>query len=240
LKPAQTPRRTKFDRNLLPERPDLSYEQSLWAKGLLCVGGIDEAGRGAWAGPVAAAAVILSDDHQNYSILNGVRDSKEMTPGQRGFWAERIKEMAAAWGVGMASQQEIDRLGILPATRLAMQRSLEELPVVPHHLLIDFVELPAVDIPQTSLVKGDARSLSIAAASVLAKTARDALMVEMDASYPGYGFAAHKGYGTRQHMAALERMGPCPIHRRSFAPIALLLTQDRLAISDILIEAEFD
>jgi ribonuclease HII len=142
-----------------------------------------------------------------------------MTASQRSVWAECIKKVAVGWGVGYASQAEIDACGILPATRLAMQRALEQLLVAPQHLLIDALRLPLVKIPQTALIKGDVRSLTIAAASVLAKTSRDALMCELDVVYPGYGFARHKGYGTRFHQQALQRLGPCAIHRRSFAPV---------------------
>jgi ribonuclease HII len=209
----------RFDRRLIPKRPDTAFEQALWNQGLIFIGGIDEAGRGAWAGPVAAAVVVLPADLQVMETLKGVRDSKQMTPAQRSEWAAVIKTTALAWQVGMASHQEVDTLGILSATRLAAQRALIELPAAPKHLLLDYLHLPGVDIPQTALVKGDARSLSIACASVLAKTARDALLVEQDTLYPGYGFARHKGYGTAVHRAALERLGACPIHRMSFKPV---------------------
>lgn len=206
----------KFDLASLPPAPDLSFESALWASGCLRVAGIDEAGRGALAGPVAAAAVILPPDPALASRLEGVRDSKQMTPAERETCAVRIRQAALAWGVGLASAQEIDALGILPATLLAAQRALLALADPPQHLLLDFIRLPAVPLPQTPLIKGDARSLSIAAASILAKTARDRLLCELDALYPAYGFAAHKGYGTRRHRHALERLGPCEIHRRSF------------------------
>jgi ribonuclease HII len=225
LKSEKSAPSSKFDRNLLPDRPDLSYEIELWQRGECRVGGIDEAGRGAWAGPVAAGCVVLPDDPHIFLTLTGVRDSKEMTPTQREKWSLAVKAQAVTWGVGWASEDEIDRLGILPATRLAMRRSIAALAAEPQHLLIDFVRLPEVEIPQTALVKGDARSLSIAAASVLAKTARDALMRELDGAYPGYGFAAHKGYGTRQHMQAIQNLGVCPIHRRTFSPLKEILSQ---------------
>jgi ribonuclease HII len=186
----------RFDTSLLPSSPNLSFEGPLWQTGLYPVAGVDEAGRGAWAGPVSAAAVSLPDEADLMQRLWGVRDSKQMRPEQRTAWAAEIKAAALSWGVGWASNQEIDRLGILPATRLAMTRAVAQLFPIPQHLLIDYVLLPEILIPQTPLVKGDARSLSIAAASVLAKTARDALLVELEDSYPGYGFAAHKGYGT--------------------------------------------
>ena len=142
-----------------------------------------------------------------------------MSPLERAFWAETIRREALAWGVGLASNEEIDQMGIVPATRLAMARALEGLGRTPDHLLVDALLLPGIAIPQTSLIKGDARSLSIATASVLAKTARDALMVQLDAQYPAYGFALHKGYGTARHWAALQTYGPTPIHRLSFAPV---------------------
>ena len=208
----------KFDRSLLPAAPDLSFEINLWANGLSRLAGIDEAGRGALAGPVAAGAVILAPEPSLIETLLGVRDSKEMTPPEREYWAGRLPGLAVSCGVGFASAQEIDELGILPATRLAVQRALERLKAYPQHLLVDYLELPGCRIPQTALVKGDARSLSIAAASILAKTARDALLRQLDSQFPGYVFASHKGYGTPAHLAAIQRLGPCPIHRRSFAP----------------------
>ncbi len=209
----------RYDPADIPASPDLRFESSLWAAGFLHVAGLDEAGRGAWAGPVSAGAVILPPDPTITARLSAVRDSKEMTPQERAFWAAEIKVHALAWGVGLSSNLEIDSLGIVPATRLAMTRALAALPIAPQHLLIDALRLPEVDLPQTALIKGDARSLSIAAASVLAKTARDALMVELDATYPIYGFARHKGYGTAHHWETLQRAGPCEIHRYSFEPV---------------------
>jgi ribonuclease HII len=191
----------------------------LWESGCLFVAGIDEAGRGALAGPVAAGAVVLPVSPDICELLSGVRDSKQMTPRQRQRWAETICEQAVCWAVGTASQDEIDRIGIVPATRLAANRALEALTIVPGHLLLDYLRLPEVDLPQTALVKGDRRSLSIAAASVLAKTTRDALLEQMDSEYPDYGFASNKGYGTAAHRAALQRLGPSPVHRRTFQPV---------------------
>jgi ribonuclease HII len=199
--------------------PDLSFETELWANGRRHIAGIDEAGRGALAGPVAAAALILPQLLNIKAKLSGVRDSKQMTPNQRENWVRVLRAIALAWGVGFASHEEIDALGILPATRLAARRALESLAVRPDHLLLDYLKLADVDLPQTSLVKGDCRSLSIAGASILAKTARDALMRELDGQYPGYGFATHKGYGTAAHLGALARLGPCPEHRLSFSPL---------------------
>lgn len=214
--------RAKFDAASLPEAPDFCFEAELWAQGRQWVAGFDEAGRGAFAGPVAAAGVIFPPQAGLAARLEGVRDSKQMGPQARQAWALAIHEEALAWAVGFASAQEIDALGIVPATRLAMRRALERLSPPPQHLLVDYLELPEVDLPQTPLVKGDARSLSIAAASILAKAARDATLQELDAQYPGYGFARHKGYGTAQHRAALELLGPCCEHRLSFAPLAAL------------------
>ena len=199
--------------------PHLEFEKRFWSAGMLHVAGLDEAGRGCWAGPVCAAAVILPSHEDILERLGGVRDSKQMSPTQRAFWAEEIKKNALAWGVGFASNREIDRKGIVPSTRLAMRRALEKCDVHPQHLLLDYLLLPGVDVPQTALVHGDAQSLSIAAASVLAKTARDTRLLAMDGKYPGYGFGQHKGYGTARHRQALREFGVSPIHRMSFRPI---------------------
>ena len=200
----------------LPAYPSLEFEQALWAAGVGLVAGIDEAGRGPLAGPVAAAAVILPDDSKVADFLKGVRDSKQMSARSRQAAREHILVQALTWGVGFASVQEIDRLGIVPATRLAASRAVDALSVQPAHLLLDYLFLGELELPQTSLVKGDCRSLSIAAASILAKTTRDALMLELDQQYPGYGLASHKGYGTPAHRQAIQRLGVCPIHRQSF------------------------
>jgi len=212
--------------------PTLDFEQILWKSGFPRIAGMDEAGRGAWAGPVCAAAVILPPDPSLIHILELVRDSKLMTPLARETWAPRIQEIALAWGVGFASPQEIDTLGILPATKLAATRALATLslspsplthdpltppPLSPDYLLTDYLIFPNLEIPQTALVKGDRLSLSVAAASVLAKTARDARMRELDGKYAGYGFARHKGYGTLLHRQAIHSIGLCEIHRKSFS-----------------------
>ncbi|HET8562880.1 MAG TPA: ribonuclease HII [Candidatus Binatia bacterium] len=206
--------------------PDTRFESEFWKSGLLHVAGLDEAGRGALAGPVAVGAVILPDDPSRLArTLAGVRDSKQMTPLERESLAPRIWETALAWGVAFASAEEIDSLGIVPATRLAALRALQELPVCPQYLLTDFrLELPQLDISQTALVKGDMYCLSIAAASVLAKTTRDAYMRALDIQYHGYGLEKHKGYGTQAHRLALKRLGISPIHRRSFQVKDLLST----------------
>jgi ribonuclease HII len=204
----------------LPDFPTLDLERALWANGALWVAGIDEAGRGALAGPVTAAAVVLPQIINFTQELCGVRDSKKMTSSQRESWARVIKEVAVTFGVGLASAAEIDALGILPATRLASQRAITSLSVVPDHLLLDYILLPELTFPQTAIPKGDSISLSIAAASVLAKTTRDAILCELEEHYPGYGLANHKGYGTAFHRDALGKLGPTSIHRMSFAPIA--------------------
>jgi len=198
--------------------PDLRFERRLWRSGLKYVIGLDEAGRGALAGPVAVGAVCLPDRPQLKRTLKGVHDSKLLTADEREWLAPRIQAVAITWGVGIASSEEIDWLGIVPATRLAALRSLENLAVVPDYLLTDFrLELPELDLPQTAIVKGDRLCLSIAAASILAKTARDAYMCELDARYSQYGLAQHKGYGTLLHRRAILQAGYSPIHRRTFA-----------------------
>ena len=198
--------------------PDTFFETQLWESGLLHVAGLDEAGRGALAGPVAVGAVILPDDPAHLSqTLTGVRDSKQMTPLEREALAPRIKEVARTWSVAFASAMEIDALGIVQATRLAALRALRGLSILPQYLLTDFrLEIPQLALSQTALVHGDALCLSIAAASVLAKTTRDQLMYELDAHYQGYGLGKHKGYGTQAHRRALKRLGTSPIHRKTF------------------------
>lgn len=205
--------------------PDLRYEHLFLDDGLTIIAGLDEAGRGAWAGPVAAGAVILPLDRVDLpAALEGVRDSKLCTARERERLDGMVREVAEGVGVGMASVEEIDAMGIAPATRLAMRRALEALPLAPQALLIDYVRLREVKLPQRSITKGDQQSYSIAAASIVAKVARDRLMAELDAEYPGYSLAAHKGYGTRRHQAALDELGPCSLHRRSFSPIRQRLT----------------
>jgi ribonuclease HII len=198
------------------ETSPLRYEKELWALGFKYIGGIDEAGRGAWAGPVAAAVVVLPADAGIRRPLAGVRDSKRMTPLQRERAAPIIKSEALAWAVGFSSSEEIDSMGILPATRQAIIRALEMLPLPPEYLLLDYIHWPGLANPHLALPKGESQSLSIAAASVLAKTARDLLMRDLDCQYPGYGFAQHKGYGTKQHRVSIVRLGLCHAHRKSF------------------------
>jgi len=202
--------------------PNMDYESTLWQDGSTLVAGLDEAGRGAWAGPVYAAAVILPNDVRVKQILHGVNDSKKLSAKQRQRWKGCIQSASIAWAVASASAQEVDEIGIVPASCTAMTRALDQLHYRPTHLLIDYVKLPDCDLPQTSLPKGDAISLSIAAASILAKTARDEYMIAIDESYPQYGFARHKGYGTALHRSALQAYGVCPIHRMSFAPMKFM------------------
>lgn len=198
--------------------PDLVFEISLWESGVQTIAGLDEAGRGALAGPVAVGVVMLPNNPPLLtSTLSGARDSKQMTPLERESLAPKIREVALAWAVGFATSEEIDQQGIVRAVRLAALRALHQLTLSPQYLLTDFrLELPQLDIPQRSILKGDARCLSIACASILAKTERDALMRQLDAQYPGYGLAKHKGYGTQAHCLAIERLGLSPLHRRSF------------------------
>jgi ribonuclease HII len=211
--------RKKFDRSLLPEAPNLDFERALWVQGVGAVAGIDEAGRGALAGPVAAGVVVLPDSNGIENRLHGVRDSKQMSRIQREKWFEVIKSEAVAWQVGFGWPEEIDELGIVPATRLAAMRALAKLKKQPEHLLIDAISIPGAGIAETSLIKGDQRCLSIACAAIAAKVTRDEYMIKAAGHYPAYGFEAHKGYGTAAHCQALEHLGPCTIHRMSFAPI---------------------
>ncbi len=197
----------------------LEQERALWTAGYRWLAGLDEAGRGAWAGPVVAAAVILPERDDLDSLLYGVRDSKILSPHQREALVPLIQKAALAVGVGMASARFIDHRGIVPATRQAMAMAVHNLALKPHLLLIDALKLPEVPLPQRALIKGDAIVLSIAAASIVAKVFRDRLMVSLGNRYGGYGFAAHKGYGTAAHRDALQHLGPCPEHRMSFAPL---------------------
>ncbi len=206
---------------------DLRYEYTLWARGYRAVAGLDEAGRGAWAGPVVAGAVILPVGRFDLArALSGVNDSKQLTPAQREAVVARILRVAVAAGVGQASHAEIDALGIVPATRLAMRRALEALPTVPDALLTDAMALPEVRLPTRKLIRGDQRALSVAAASILAKVARDRLMDDLDAVYPEYGFGEHKGYGTALHRDLLRTFGVSPVHRRTFAPVRAFLERE--------------
>jgi ribonuclease HII len=208
------------------DRPSLRFERRFWRAGCDRVAGLDEAGRGSLAGPVCVGAVVLPSDPTSAAsgtrrlrrLLHGVRDSKQMRAAAREMASARVQEAASSWGLGLASSEEIDSLGIVAAVRLAALRALETMPIFPQALLTDFrLELPELDVPQTSLVRGDSLCMSIAAASVLAKTARDALMREMDLQIPGYGLAQHKGYGTARHRRAIERLGLSAVHRQTFS-----------------------
>ena len=215
--------RNKFDPSEIPAAPDLSFERSLWFCEIHSVAGIDEAGRGAWAGPVYAAAVILPCDPSMEQKLVGVRDSKQVSPLKRTQLALLIKQFALAYAVAYADANEIDQLGILPANRLAMMRAVKALKIQPEHLLIDAMFLPDLEQGQTALIKGDQRSLSIAAASILAKTERDTWMIAAHDLYPAYRFDLHKGYGTKTHQMGLIREGICDLHRKTYKPIRVLI-----------------
>lgn len=204
--------------------PTIEEELLLQASGYRRIAGVDEAGRGCWAGPVVAAAVVLSAEIlAEPQRLDGVDDSKRLTARQRAALYSEIITQADGWGVGVIPAHIVDTHGILEATRLAMQVALLHLPMVPDALLIDAVQLHHWPCAQRSLIKGDARCLSIAAASVVAKVTRDRLMAELDGYYPQYGFAAHKGYGTAAHYGALRQHGPLPHHRHTFRPLAEFL-----------------
>jgi ribonuclease HII len=219
---------------MIVQKPDLREEMTLYAEGYRHIAGLDEAGRGAWAGPVVAAAVILPIDHPGLSQepvlsvvegLEGVRDSKQLTPRQRERLYGVIESAALAVGVGSVPPEKIDELGIVPATRQAMGLAIVQLVPPPGFLLVDYLNLPELSIPQKSVTRGDALCLSIAAASIVAKVTRDRWMVQLDAKYPGYGFARHKGYGTPQHRESLACLGPSPVHRLSYAPMRLMLQE---------------
>jgi ribonuclease HII len=197
----------------------LAFEAELWARGAERIAGVDEAGVGTLAGPVVAAAVILPRELRP----RGLDDSKQLDAGERERLCAEVKAGAVAWAVGSASPEEVDALNVYQAGLLAMRRAVEGLAVPPDQLLVDARRVPGVEVPQQGIVKGDAKSLSIAAASVVAKVTRDALMVEADAAFPGYGFARHKGYGAPEHLDALRRLGPCALHRRTFAPVREVL-----------------
>ncbi|HDN79683.1 MAG TPA: ribonuclease HII [Chloroflexi bacterium] len=195
-------------------------ERELLEQGYRFIAGLDEAGRGAWAGPVVAGAVILPFDAPFLEeALAEVNDSKKLKPAQREELFEVISTIALSIGVGFVPPQRIDQVGIVQATKEAMMLALSQLSPCPHFLLIDYLELPFISIPQKGIASGDALCLSIASASVVAKVCRDRWMAAMDKRYPGYSFASNKGYGTPFHRQALMRLGPSPIHRHSFAPV---------------------
>jgi len=191
------------------------YEAQAWRAGVGRIAGVDEAGRGPLAGPVVAAAVIIAPDRR----IKGLADSKILTPERRDELFQVIGEHAVAVGVGIVDHETIDRINILQSTRLAMAAALTRLCVAPDLVITDFVALSNLPCPQRNLVDGDARCATVAAASIVAKVTRDRLMMDADARFPEYGFARHKGYATAEHLAALDRWGACPIHRRTFAGV---------------------
>jgi len=198
--------------------PSFIEEELLAAQGYRLIAGVDEVGRGALAGPVVAAAVILPLDLDE-PWLAEVNDSKQLTPAKRELLFQHIHETAVAIGIGATPHDLVDKKGIVSATRLAMKEAVEQLSPPAESLLIDYMRLPEVSLPQKGITNGDSLCLSIACASIIAKVTRDRLMVLFDRAYPGYGLARHKGYGTSQHFACLSRLGPCPIHRQSFRPV---------------------
>lgn len=201
--------------------PSFAEEEMFIAQGYQRIAGIDEVGRGALAGPVVAAAVILPRQVEA-PWFSEVRDSKLLTPARRELLFHRIHEIAISIGIGLTPHYLVDAHGIVKATRLAMKLAVERLSPPAESLLIDYMRLPEVGLPQKGITKGDNLCFSIACASIVAKVVRDRLMVEFDEVYPGYGLARHKGYGTREHIACLYKLGPCPIHRQSFKPLRLL------------------
>ena len=203
-------------RKAVERRDMLAHERRLRAQGLTLIAGVDEAGRGPLAGPVCAAAVVLPPECD----LPEVCDSKKLSPEQRERLEPEIRRQALFVGEGLVDVELVDRINVLQAAMKAMRMAVADLGVEPQHVLVDGNFTPGCPFPETAIVGGDDSSLSIAAASIIAKVTRDRIMVAMDERYPGYGFARHKGYGTRQHLEALERLGPCAIHRRSFSVVA--------------------
>jgi ribonuclease HII len=200
---------------MTPPTAPYRYEAQAWRAGLALVAGLDEAGRGPLAGPVVAAAVVLTPDRR----VKKLADSKLLSPERREELFGEITARAVAVGVGIVDHETIDRVNILQATRLAMIEALRGLGMEPDLVITDFVKLPGLTCPQRNLVDGDRRCATVAAASIIAKVTRDRLMVEADKQFPDYGFARHKGYATADHLAALDRHGPCPLHRRTFAGV---------------------
>ncbi|MBN1351355.1 ribonuclease HII [candidate division KSB1 bacterium] len=201
-----------FETRLKFYSPMLIYEEALWRQGVCHIAGVDEAGRGPLAGPVFAAAVILSPD----SELDGVTDSKQLSPRKREELFDIIFAQALAVGIGRAEHDEIDKINILQATYLAMNRALEQLHIKPQHVLVDGSGLPENGFKQSAIIGGDRKSLSIAAASIIAKVSRDRVMLSYHRQYPQYGFEKHKGYPSQMHIDSIKKFGYCPIHRRSF------------------------
>ncbi len=197
----------------------LAFERAARVSGYTCIAGLDEAGRGPLAGPVVAAAVVLPAG----LLIQGLTDSKQVPEPERDRLFDLIREQAVCYGIGTADERVIDEVNILQATVIAMERALEALTPCPDYLLLDAITLPRVALPQKPIVKGDCRSHSIAAASILAKVTRDRLMLELHDRYPQYNFRKHKGYGTAEHLHLLKKHGPCEAHRRSFHPVAEML-----------------
>lgn len=191
------------------------YERELRDKGITLIAGVDEVGRGPLVGPVVAACCILPLDFN----LDGLTDSKKLSEKKRDYFFEEIKKQAISYGIGVISEKVIDEVNIYEATKLAMKEAINNMSVKPEHILIDAMPLE-LDIPTTSIIKGDLKSITISAASVLAKVTRDRMLVELDKKYPMYGFKDHKGYGTKKHLEAIEKYGVIDEHRRSFAPVA--------------------
>ncbi len=208
------------------QRPSFAEEKMLKAQGYQCIAGIDEVGRGSLAGPIVATAVILPG-HIDTPWLNQVKDSKQLSPARRESLFHHIHEVAISIGIGVVPHQIIDARGIIKATRLAMKLAIDQLSSPPEFLLIDYMRLPEVPLPQKGITNGDCLCFSIACASIIAKVSRDHMMREFNGIYPGYGLAQHKGYGTKGHLACLRRLGPSPIHRQSFKPVKDLIQQDK-------------
>jgi len=206
--------------------PSFAEEKRLEAQGYRHIAGIDEVGRGALAGPVVAAAVILPH-HMDAPWLNQVKDSKKLSPARRELLFHYIHEVATSIGIGMVRHEKVDAQGIIKATRLAMKLAIDQLSPPPESILIDYLSLPEVPLPQKGITNGDSLCFSIACASIIAKVTRDYIMVKFNEIYPGYGLAQHKGYGTRKHFACLQRLGPCPIHRQSFKPVKYMIRQEK-------------
>jgi len=206
--------------------PSFVEEEMLEAQGYQYIAGIDEAGRGSLAGPVVAAAVILPC-HVDTPWLDQVKDSKQLSPAKRELLFHRIREVAISIGVGVAHHKIIDTRGIIKATRLAMRLAVDQLSPPPEFLLIDYMHLPGVPLPQKGITNGDDLCFSIACASIVAKVSRDRMMIAFDGTYPGYGLAQHKGYCTKGHVACLRRLGPSLIHRQSFRPVKDMIYQKK-------------
>jgi ribonuclease HII len=208
---AEVAQKALFDREWT-----ITVEREFFERGIRLIAGVDEVGRGALAGPVVTAAVILPPD----VIIPGIRDSKQLTPSQREVLDAEIRGRAAAWSIDLIGNEDVDRLNVLEATRESMRRVIRKLSVRPEMVLTDAMEIEDLDIPLISLIKGDARSTCIGAASIIAKVWRDRWMCRAAAEFPAYGFDRHKGYGTRQHLEIIARQGSCPLHRKSFKPMS--------------------